>query len=344
MNKPLVSICIPTYNNARYIGKTLQSIINQTYKNFEIIVMDNASLDNTEEIVKSFSDARIHYYKNPHTIVCLANWNKAIKLAVGKYVALYHSDDIYEPHIIEKEVMFLESHPEVGAVFCLDKIIDENGRFIKFIRNGTDLPLGLKKKDILKFNNLLNGLLRKSGSFLVAPTFMARREIFNNVGFFREDNKFGDSAGSAADMEMWLRISQKYSVGIIKERLIFRRITKTQGSTQYENSRITRANHFKVLDSFLKDVNVDRKTLRQYEFNKFWDDVKIAKNLVKQARQDEAKKLLSKIFSLKTVLVGFTNVKNFVKLVVYFSFLVFSFFGVANTIIKFLRFVRQRYA
>lgn len=343
MNNPLVSVCIPTYNNAHYIGKTLESIINQTYKNIEIIISDNASSDNTEEIIRAFGDQRIKYYKNPETVVCLANWNLSIKLSQGDYVSIYHSDDIYEPNIVEEELKFLQIFPEVGAVFCLDKIIDENDRFI---RNGVNLPQKFEKKNIINFVDLFLALLEKSGSFLVAPTFMAKKEIFTKVGFFKETTEFGDSTGSAADTEMWLRITQKYKIGIIKERLINRRISNTQGSYQYENNRVLRANHFLVLDSFLKNSDIkgkiDRKILGQYEFNKFWDDVIIAKNLVKQKRNKDAKNLLLSSLSWNKVSTGFKNVKNFIKLVIYLFLLILTFFGIAKIGIKILQFIQEK--
>jgi len=342
-NNPVVGVCIPTYNNARYIYKTISSIIGQTYKNMEIIVCDNASTDNTEEIVKSFSDPRIVYYKNSELLACLANWNACIKKTNAEFVAIYHSDDIYAPEIVEKEVVFLQNHPTAGAVFCLDKLIDENG---KFAGAGVKLPKEINEKDEINFEELFTCLLENFGSFLVAPTFMTRKVVFKEVGFFDESGKFGDSIGSAGDTEMWLRIARKYNIGIIKERLIQRRISSIQGSRQYNVARTTPANHFIVLDHFLnfRDVKekITKNVLRQYTFNKFWDDVIIAKNLLKQHNSDVAKAHLLKSFSLNRFLTGFMSVRNFAKLLVYFFLLVFLILGVAEISIKFYQFVKRQ--
>lgn len=341
-NNFLVSVCIPTYNNAKYIGKTLNSIINQTYKNIEIIICDNASTDNTKEIIESFADKRIRYHRNSNTIVCLANWNLSVKLAQGDFIAIYHSDDVYESEIVEKEVEFFERHIGVGAVFCLDKTINEKDEFIK---NNLQLSGEIKNKEVLNFTELFSALLGKSGGFLIAPTFMARKEIFNRVGFFEETTRFGESTGSAGDTEMWLRIATKFKIGIIKERLIQRRISNTQGSTSYESSRTIRANHFVVLDSFLNssalDMAIERSILRQYEYNKFWDDVVIAINILKKGENQKARELLLDSFSLRRLLVGFKNIRNFVKLIIFFLVFTMTVIGFSKNAVTILKLTKK---
>lgn len=342
-NKPLVSVCIPTYNNARYIGRTIDSIANQTCKNIEIIICDNASTDNTREIVHSHNDKRIRYHRNPKTIHALSNWNLCIELANADFVAIYHSDDVYEPTIVEKELRFLKKSSNVGAVFCLDKIINEKG---SIVRNGVDLPREIKNKNTLNFIELFSALLREPESFLVAPTFMAKREVFNTVGFFDETIKFGDSAGSAADTAMWLRIAERYKIGIIEERLIKRRISPTQGSSQYESVRTARANHFMVLDSFLNSPalngEIEKSTLTQYKFNKFWDDVIIARNYVLQGKHDAARSHLIKLFELEIYISGFKNFKNFRKLMIYNLLFSATILGFARVMINFYRLVIRK--
>lgn len=339
-NNPLISVCIPTYNNARYIGKTLESIINQTYKNIEIIVSDNASTDNTHEIVNSFQDSRIKYFKNSEPIISLANWNLCLKMATADYVAIYHSDDIYEPEIVEREMDYFLDFPEVGAVFCLDKLIDESDNYV---RNGVVLPSLLRNSKVIPFNELFSELLKSPGSFLVSPTFMAKKSVFSVVKLFRETEEFGDSFGSAADTEMWLRIAEKFPIGIVNERLVSRRISATQGSSIYEKMRTSRANHFLVLDSFLCDSSYDtvsKYTLMQYEFNKLIDDIVVAKNLIKQGKQKEATSYLLKSFSWHNLLTSFKNTKNFVKFVIYIFFLIVSLFGIASDLVDAVRFLK----
>jgi glycosyltransferase involved in cell wall biosynthesis len=340
-NKQLVSVCIPTYNNARYIGRTIDSIVNQTYKNIEIVICDNASTDNTREIVHSYSDKRIRYHRNPKTIHALSNWNLCIELANADFVAIYHSDDVYEPTIVEKELRLLKKNSNLGAVFCLDKIIDENGILLK---NGVNLPEKIRDKGILNFKVLFTVLLEKNMGFLVAPTFMARKNIFTNVSLFNDTEKFGDSFGSAGDTEMWLRISQKYEIGIVKERLIRRRVSITQGSNIYESKRFSRANHFIVLDSFLNSVReeIDKSLLAQYEYNKFVDDLIIAKNLLRNGQHNKAKLFLISIFSYGRLMMSFKSFNNFQKMGLYIFLLFCSIMGISGGIIGFFINIKHR--
>ena len=324
---PLVSICIPTFNNANFISSTLDSIINQTYKNIEIIVVDNASTDNTKEIVESYSDKRISYHRNLETIHCLSNWNLCIELAQSDFVAIYHSDDIYEPSIIEKELGVLKNKPEIGAVFCLDNIIDENGRYV---RPGAKYPSYLSKINSIGFEELFPLMLKEFPSFLIAPTFMARRNIFENVGLFNT-KQFGASTGSAGDTDLWLRISQKHDIAIINERLIQRRVSIHQGSNLYSISKVTRANHFSVLDNILEtQFPVERvvdNILRQYEFNKFIDDIIRSKNMIKQGDRQKARRLLVNTLSFMTLVTVFNNIPNLKFILKYIIHLLSTFFN-----------------
>lgn len=125
-NQPLVSIITPTYNRANYLKEALLSAINQTYKNIEIIVSDNASTDNTQELVASFKDKdpRIHYYRLTENIGMFANQMHAFKMASGKYVASLHDDDIWQENFLEKLVPPLEANPDLILAFCDQYIIN----------------------------------------------------------------------------------------------------------------------------------------------------------------------------------------------------------------------------
>lgn len=327
LENTLVSVCIPSYNNGHYIDKTLKSIIGQSYKNLDIVVCDNGSCDQTKEVVASFNDTRIRYIKNPVNIGSTKIFNRLIELARGDVMAIYHSDDIYEPSIVNSELDFLTKYPEAGAVFTLDKLIDEKGQKIG---PGMRLPDALEKKDVYDFEDVLREMLKGTGSFLLCPTLMVKKEVFEVVGCFNE-NKYGNEAGSAADMEMWLRIALRYKLGIVKEPLINRRISKAQGSCSYEAIRLTRANRYQVLDDYISQYtqvsNLNKDVLGQYEFNKLFDDMLIAKNYLKLDKLEEAKQVLFCSFNKNKFLIGFKTKKNFCILLIFFMFSVTLFFG-----------------
>ncbi|RIK43958.1 MAG: glycosyl transferase family 2, partial [Chloroflexi bacterium] len=124
---PLVSVCVPTYNDAPFLAQSLQSIVQQTYRQLEILIGDDASTDDTAAVVAAFDDPRIRYIRNTANLGQFENVNALIRRATGDYIAIYHSDDVYTPQIVAREAAFLQSHPQVGAVFALDWRIDERG-------------------------------------------------------------------------------------------------------------------------------------------------------------------------------------------------------------------------
>ncbi len=308
--EPLVSVCVPTYNRARYIRKSLASIINQTYGNLEIIVSDNASTDNTEEMVKSFTDERMKYYRNLTNIGCYNNYNRCLKVATGEFVAFYHSDDMYELDIVEKEVEFLQNHGDVAAVFALDRLINEDDKVI----GRSKIPKELKGRDIYAFEEIFNAFLKYGNSFLICPTFMVKRNVLEMVGPFR-----GDTFNTAADGEMWLRIGKKYPLGILKQRLVKRRIGRAQETYKYRCLRVERHDFFSVMDYYLpttasNNLAIANSIVQCYDFQKTWDNILCATNLLMQGKPSEARKSLGKLLSWTTFIVGFKSLKGIGKL------------------------------
>ena len=112
----LVSVILPVYNSEKYIFEAIESVLNQTYKNIEIIVIDDCSTDTSAEIINNFNDNRIRYYKNEKNSGIVYSLNRAISLAKGKYLARMDSDDICLPNRIQEQVNFLNIHPEILIV------------------------------------------------------------------------------------------------------------------------------------------------------------------------------------------------------------------------------------
>lgn len=142
MGNPLISICVPAYNNGPFVGSTLESILAQTYTNLEVIVTDDRSSDDTVAVVKRFSDPRIRLIENPANLGIGGNWNKALSFASGKYVKLMGADDLIYPECIQRQVQSLEAPANAGAVLaiCNTDIINSSGKVVlrrRFrLRNG----------------------------------------------------------------------------------------------------------------------------------------------------------------------------------------------------------------
>ncbi len=123
---PETSIIMPAYNNARFIGDSIRSVLAQTYINWELLIVDDCSKDNTAEIVESFHDPRIHYQRNAHNMGAAETRNQALKIAKGRYIAFLDSDDLWEPEKLEKQITFMEKN---GYAFTFSdyQIMKENG-------------------------------------------------------------------------------------------------------------------------------------------------------------------------------------------------------------------------
>lgn len=194
-----VSVVIPTYRAEKYIATTLQSVLHQTYKNFEIIVVDDGSPDRSLEICRSFTDDRIKIISQKNRGLAGAR-NTGIRNAQGEYVALLDADDLWLPQKLEKHVAHLESNPDIGVSFSPSAFIDETGK-----------PLGFYQITKIKDITPLDLLCRTPIGNGSAPVF--RREVFEEIKF--QDNLYGavedfyfdDHFRESEDVECWLRIA-----------------------------------------------------------------------------------------------------------------------------------------
>ncbi|MEH2283455.1 MAG: glycosyltransferase family 2 protein [Nostoc sp.] len=125
--QPLVSIIIPTYNRPEYLKQAIASAIKQTYQNIEIIISDNCSSENPQALVASFGDSRIKFWRHQQNVGMLANQQHGFKMALGKYVASLHDDDMWNEDFLAKLVPPLEANPDLIIAFCDQYIIDANG-------------------------------------------------------------------------------------------------------------------------------------------------------------------------------------------------------------------------
>lgn len=130
MNFPLVSVCIPTYNNGLFIEETLESILNQSYQHLEIILCDDCSSDDTVERLKKYTDPRIKIYQNTRNLGMHGNWQKALDLAEGDFIKLVCGDDLLSSDCIEKQLncFSLPGNDDLVLVGCKRSIIMEDGK------------------------------------------------------------------------------------------------------------------------------------------------------------------------------------------------------------------------
>ncbi len=294
---PLVSVCIPTYRDALFLAQSLETVVSQTYQNLEILVGDDASPDDTAEVVRSFPDSRIRYLRNPVNLGQFENVNHLVSQCRGKYIAIYHSDDYYDPEIVLKEVTFLESHSEVGAVFALDKRVDDYDRIIGKMK----LIPEIRANTPLTFSDIFPILLRHRNRVFRTPTFMGRAEVLRGAG------PFSSAYEIAGDFEMWLRIAHLAPVAVLDEYLMYYRRGSSQVSTGYERLRTHEDHFFVIMDHYLSlispDTAVDSMVLLEYDYHRRADETVRALNCIRLGQLEKASELLSRPFPWRTLLV-----------------------------------------
>lgn len=325
-DQPLVCICVPTFNAAETVRETLLSILSQTYQNLVVHISDNASTDETLEIVKSLRDSRVHIHRNQSNIGGEENFNRCIGLAEGKYTAIFHADDLYEPQIVEKQVTFLERYTEAGAVFTAAKLIDETGKKIGQIQ----FPSGLGSFDRLyDFDTVFKAVLLHS-NFLICPSVMARTTVYTqSIRSWR-----GDLFKTSADLDVWLRMAKKHSIGLLPEHLMRYRISNNQFSAKVR-SQTERADFFLVIDHYLEKKEVqdilNSADLENYERLDRRNRVGRAVNCFLSAKPIDARVLLSDLFTYRAWKAGMQSKRGFGVLVAGLYMRALLFFGLEKT-------------
>lgn len=227
MNKikgPLVSVCIPSFNMSKYIAVALKSVINQTYNNLEIIVMDNASSDNTGLLVNEFRDERIHYYKNEKTVEMYENFNRAFSRAQGEFIKFLCADDRLISTYVVRAMEIFSLNPSIGIVSAPSVNIDSSGEKMP----NTEINVNYRKLD--QSGEELFGKLIYGTPYAVSPSHvMFRRDVFENKLPF-------DSTLLYADFELWMRVLKKWRHGWIPEHLVEFRIHNSNAHKQMSSN------------------------------------------------------------------------------------------------------------
>lgn len=197
VSAPTVSICVPSYNAERFVGETLRSVFAQTYTDYELILVDDASDDATLSVVESFSDARLSVFRNETRLGAAGNWNAAIAKARGHYVKLLCSDDVLAPDCVERQVGVLDdgANATVAMVGGRRDVIDTDGRVLFRARGGGGLDGRVDGRRAIRRT------VQMATTPFGEPSFvMLRRSVLDEIGEFR------GNYGYVVDMDLWARV------------------------------------------------------------------------------------------------------------------------------------------
>ncbi len=209
-----VSVILPTYNHEKYIAPSIESVLGQDLADFELIVVDDGSEDGTVKVAESFADPRVRIIKFAANKGLSVALNQGIAAAVGKYIAILHSDDTFLPDKLGRQVRYLEEHLGVGAVFSHVRLIDETGN--EFAKKD-HYYYGLFDQPNRTRHQWLNHFFRH-GNCLCHPSLMIRKTVFDTVGGYDE------RLALLEDMEYWIRLCLVSDIHVLPEKLVRYRI------------------------------------------------------------------------------------------------------------------------
>lgn len=231
--QPTVSVCIPAYNASKTIGKTIESVLNQTFQDFEIVVVDNASTDDTVETVKSYGDERIRVLVNDQNYGPVANFTKATEPTVGKYVKLLCADDTLKPTCLEKQVAIFEDPSNENVVLVASRrvIIDEEDKVIMAARGLSGM------RGHIESTQALRKIVQSGTNPLGEPgAVLMRGDVVRKCLPWQTNYMI--------DVDMWARVLEHGDLYAMEEPLFYFRVIRTSWSHELMNKQQAQAIEF----------------------------------------------------------------------------------------------------
>jgi glycosyltransferase involved in cell wall biosynthesis len=231
MESPVVSFIVPCYRLAHLLPDCVNSILAQTYGDFEVLIMDDCSPDNTAEVARSFTDSRVRHVRNDPNMGHLRNYNKGIDLARGRYIWLISADDyLRQPYVLQRYVQLLDNNPKVGYTFCPGVAVGVNERTdqAEWVAHGQRVHG--KSDRIISGHRLLKDLLK--GNTIVAASGLVRRECYQTLGSFPLNMPW------AGDWYLWCLFALHFDVGYFAEPMVCYREHELTMTTQLMQDRV----------------------------------------------------------------------------------------------------------
>ncbi len=223
---PTVSVCLPVYNAEAYIGAAIDSILAQTFTDFELVITNEPVTDRTVEIIEAYADPRIRFYQNEKRLGLVGNWNQSLTHSTADLLVLMHQDDVMHPENLAAKVAQMQADPALGMVYSNIRQIDQSGAVI----GGHWLP-----ESQSAVNETLAGAacvqrLLTEGNIICMPSVMFRRDAV-------KDHWFDPRLAFTCDLEMWLRIASHRKVGYLADALLDYRAHDAQETSRFSKGK-----------------------------------------------------------------------------------------------------------
>lgn len=264
-SKPLVSFLVPCFNYARYLPECIQSIQKQTFRDFEILILDDASTDETPQLANTLTkaDSRISYHRHDKNIGHLQNYNFGLEQAQGELIWLISADDaLASPDVLAGFVEAFERYPRLGYAFCRVQCMDADSQpYDKFIPNpqgGVSLPT---QPTLFKGHDLYRQLIK--ANFVPAPSTIARKACYNQYGLFHPN------LTHSGDWYNWLVFCLDWDVWFDPTAMVYYRKHQQNMHLTYEKPRYALENSllcYTELEAFLNSKNYPVELVQQCQF------------------------------------------------------------------------------
>lgn len=245
---PAISIIMPVYNAESYLSQAIESILLQTFRDFEFIIINDGSTDSSSQIVEMVSDTRIRYYQNDGNQGIVFTLNRGLSLALGKYIARMDADDIALPSRLAKQFVFMENHPSVGLLGANTILIDEQGKLLQDGRTSFSTHPFERLPAVLRWNLLW-------GAGVSHPTVMFRRQLLID-----KDLTYCSDFSCTEDYDLWTRIATHSDITYLPEALLFYRINSagiSNTSRQRQQRQVLKITQREISNLLGEDIDYD---------------------------------------------------------------------------------------
>jgi glycosyltransferase involved in cell wall biosynthesis len=247
---PKVSVILTSYNHDKYLRESIESVLKQTFPDFDLIIWDDGSTDKSWDIIREYSDPRIQAFRNTTQQRGSPISSVYSEIETNEYIAIQHSDDIWEPEKLEKQVNFLNARPNIGAVFSWAHIVDENGQ--DFQERDHFYFKVFKQPNRSRFEWL--NFFFYHGNALCHPSVLIRKKCYDDCGLYR----YG--LPQTGDFDMWVRLCMKYEIHVLPERLVRFRVRAAEANASGNRPDVRVRGHFEylqILDNYKKIQTFD---------------------------------------------------------------------------------------